>query len=245
MNITATFEKLKTMKLSGFENAYRIIYETGQNTNFTNDEFISHLVDAEYEDRYNKKLVRLLKTAGFRQHATFDQIDYLVQRTLDKTLMVRLQTCDWIKKSKDILIVGPTGVGKSFISCSLGFQACLCEFKVLYTSCGKLLDKLVFAKADGTYLNELEKIAKMDLVILDDFGLKPIDAKTRTIFFDIIEERHCKKSTVISSQIPVKEWHDWFNEPNIADAIMDRLTNSSIRIEMKGESMRKFIKNQE
>jgi len=245
MNITATFEKLKTMKLSGFENAYRTIYDAGGNSNFTIDELIAHLIDAEYDERYNKKLSRLIKNAGFRQQATLDQIDYASQRTLDKTQLLRLQTCDWIKKSRDILITGPTGVGKSFIACALGFQACLSEFKVLYTTSGKLLDKLLFAKADGSYLNELEKIAKMDLLILDDFGLKPIDAKNRTLFFDIIDDRHSKKATIITSQIPVKDWYDCIGEPTIADAIMDRLTNGSIRLEIQGESMRKHIKNVE
>jgi DNA replication protein DnaC len=242
MNITQTFEKLKTMKLSGFESAYRTIYERGTNASFTNDEIIGHLVDAEYDERYNKKLARLLKNAGFRQQVTFNEIDFVAQRTLDKNLMLRLQTSDWIKKSKDILIIGPTGVGKSFIACSLGFQACLCEFKVLYASTSKLLDKLLFAKADGTYLSELDKIARMDVLIMDDFGLKPMDGKTRNILFDVIDDRNGKKSTIITSQMPVKEWYDCIGDPTLADAIMDRLVNGSFRIEMQGESMRKTIK---
>jgi len=245
MNITATFEKLKTMKLSGFENAYRTIYETGTNASFTNDEIIGHLIDAEYDERYNKKLSRLLKNAGFRQQVTFNQIDYLAQRTLDKNLMLRLQTCDWIKKSKDILIVGPTGVGKSFIACALGFQACLSEYKVYYTTTGKLLDKLLYSKADGTYLSELDKLSKLDLLIIDDFGLKPIDGKTRNMLFDVVDDRNGRKSTIITSQIPVKDWYECIGDPTIADAIMDRLVNGSLRIEIKGESMRKYIKKGE
>lgn len=245
MNITATFEKLKTMKLSGFENAYRTIYETGTNASFTNDEIIGHLIDAEYDERYNKKLSRLLKNAGFRQQVTYNQIDYLAQRTLDKNLMLRLQTCDWIKKSKDILIVGPTGVGKSFIACALGFQACLSEYKVYYTTTGKLLDKLLYSKADGTYLSELDKLSKLDLLIIDDFGLKPIDGKTRNMLFDVVDDRNGRKSTIITSQIPVKDWYECIGDPTIADAIMDRLVNGSLRIEIKGESMRKYIKKGE
>jgi len=243
MNITATLEKLKTMKLHGFENAYRTIYESGGNSNFTIDELMGHLIDAEYNERYNKKFARLLKYAGFKQQASLDQIDYASQRTLDKNQLLRLQTCDWIKKSRDILITGPTGVGKSFIGCALGFQGCLNGFKVLYSPSGKLLEKLFFAKADGSYHNELDKIAKMDLLILDDFALKPIESKVRTILFDIIDDRHAKKSTIITSQIPVKDWHECIGDLTLADAIMDRLVNGSYRLELKGESMRKYIKN--
>jgi DNA replication protein DnaC len=243
MNINATFEKLRTMKLLGFENAYREVYNTGTNAGFTNDELIAHLVDSEYNDRYNKKLARLIKAAGFKHRSTLDQVDYREQRTLDKNQILRLQTCDWIKKSKDLLITGPTGVGKSFIACALGFQACVNGYKVLYTTTGKLFDKLLFAKADGTYLKEIEKIARMDLLILDDFGLKPIDSNTITILLDIIDDRNRKKSTIITSQIPVKDWYDCIGEPTIADAIMDRLVNGSYRIEIQGESMRKYLKN--
>lgn len=234
MNITETFQKIRMLKLSGFENAYRSMYESGTSSNFTNDEIIGHLIDAEYDERYNKKLVRLLKNAGLKQQASFNQIDFLTQRTLDKNLMLRLQTCDWIRKSKDILIVGPTGVGKSFIACALGFEACLAEFKVMYASIGKLMERLLLAKADGSYLREIDKISKIDLLILDDFGLKPIDNKTRNIIFDVIDDRNAKKSTIITSQLPIKEWHDCFGDPTIADAIMDRLVNGSFRIEIQG-----------
>jgi DNA replication protein DnaC len=243
MNVNATFEKLKTMKLIGFEHAYRESCNTGINAGFTTDELIAHLVDAEYDDRYNRKLSRLLKNAGFKQRASFDQIDYRDQRTLDKNQLLRLQNCDWIKTSKDILVTGPTGVGKSFIACALGFQACVSEYKVLYTTAGKLFDKLLYAKADGTYLKELEKIEKVDVLIVDDFALKPIDGKMSTILLDIIDDRNSKKSTIITSQIPVKEWYECIAEPTIADAIMDRLVNGSYRIEIKGESMRKYLKN--
>lgn len=242
MNITATFEKLRAMKLMGFESAYRTIYETGTNNGLTTDELIAHLVDAEYDERYNKKFTRLLKAAGFKHRATFDQIDFHEQRSLDKNQLLRFQTCDWIKKSKDILITGPTGVGKSFIACALGFQACVNQYKVFYTTTGKLFDKLLFAKADGTYLKQIDRIAKMDLLILDDFCLKPIDGKTRTMLLDVIDERNCTKSTIITSQIPVKDWYDCIGEPTIANAIMDRLVNGSYRIEMQGESMRKYLK---
>lgn len=241
MNINATFEKLNQMKLYGFVQAYRQATENGQQESFTTDELIAHLVDAEYDERYNKKLARLIKTAGFKQNVNLSQVNYKPERELDKNQLIRLQTCDWIQKSRDILITGPTGAGKSFLACALGFQACVNEYKTLYVTANKLFDKLIYAKADGTYLKEINKIEKMDLLILDDFGLKPIDAKSRLILLDIIDDRHAKKSTIIASQLPVKDWHSTINEPTIADAIMDRLVHGSYRIEAKGDTMRKFI----
>ena len=150
MNINATFEKLNTMRLSGFEKAYREITENAQQVNFTADELIAHLVDAEFDDKYNKRLSRLVKQAQFKQQASFEQLNYMHPRGLDKNSILRLQNCDWIKKSRDLLITGSTGVGKSFIACAIGFQACINEFRVIYITANKLFDKLVYAKADGT-----------------------------------------------------------------------------------------------
>lgn len=223
------------MKLSGFEQAYRQVYENGQQESFTTDQLIAHLIDAEYDERYNKKLARLLKTARLNQQANLLEIDYKPERNLDKNLLLRLQTCDWIYKKRDILLTGPTGAGKSFIACALGFQACVNEYKTLYVTANKLFDRFIYAKADGTYLKELSKIEKMDLLILDDFCLKPIDARSRSILLDIIDDRHVKKSTIIISQLPVNKWHEIIGEPTIADAIMDRLVNGSYRIDLKGE----------
>jgi DNA replication protein DnaC len=245
MDIHATLDKLTQMKLHGFEQAYRQAWENGQQNSFTTDQLIAHLVDAEYDERYNKKLARLLKAARLKQKANIAQIDYKPERNLDKNQMLKLQTCDWIRKKRDILITGPTGAGKSFIACALGFQACVNEYKTLYVTANKLFDKLLYAKADGSYLKELAKIAKMDLLILDDFCLKPIEPQSRAMLLDIIDDRHANKSTVIVSQLPVNKWHELIGEPTIADAIMDRLVNGSYRIDLKGESMRKFLKKED
>ncbi|MBN1462670.1 MAG: IS21-like element helper ATPase IstB [Paludibacteraceae bacterium] len=245
MNTNATIEKLLTLRMNGFARAYREIITNVQQDKFTADEIIAHLVDAEFDDKYNKKLQRLVKQARFKLQASFEQLNYIQPRGLDKNQVLRLQTCDWIKKSTDLLITGPTGVGKSFIACAIGNQACINEFKVIYTTANKLFDSMVFAKADGTYLKLLDNISKTALLIIDDFGLKMIDQKQCNIMLDIIDDRHGRYSTIITSQLPVKSWYECFAEPTIADAILDRLTNGSYRIELQGESMRKFLKKNE
>ena len=245
MNNNATLEKLGQMRLNGFEKAYREIIDNALHEKFTLDELIGHLVDAEFDDKYNKKLNRLIKQAKFKQQASFEQINFLQPRGMDKNYLLRLQSCDWIKKSRDLLITGSTGVGKSFIACALGFQACINEHKVMYITANKLLDRLSFTKADGTYFKFIDVISKIQLLIIDDFGLKKIDNKQCTMLLDIIDDRHGGNSTIITSQLPVKEWYDCFAEPTIADAILDRLTNGSYRINLQGESMRKILRNKE
>ena len=245
MNINATFEKLGQLRLHGFENAYREIYDNAKQESFTLDEIIAHLVDAEFDDKYNKKLNRLIKRAKLKQQASFEQINLHHPRGIDKNNLLRLQNCDWITKSRDLLITGPTGVGKSFIACALGFQACTKEYKVMYVTANKMFNQLIMAKADGTYLKLIDTISKQDLVIIDDFGLKEIDNKQCIMMMDIIDDRHGRKSTLITSQLPVKSWYDCFTEPTIADAILDRLTNGSYRINLQGESMRKILRKNE
>jgi DNA replication protein DnaC len=200
-------------------------------------------VDAEYEDRYNRKLARLLKVANFRLKATLEQIDFQAARALDKNLTNRLATCDWITKAENVLLTGPTGIGKSYIACALGHQAALNSLKVIYFNCIKLFSKLKYAKADGTYVKELRKIQNQNLIILDDFGLHPIDEQSKLILLELLEDRYGDKSTIITSQLPVKNWYDIIDNPTIADAIVDRIVHNAYLIEMDGDSMRKKPKN--
>ena len=244
MSLTVTMQKLDEMRFIGFSRAYREMTEIGKNRDFTTDEVIAHLVQAEWDERYNRKLHRLLTQARFRYKASMEEIDYVFQRNLDKNTMLRLSTCDWITKRQNVIITGSTGLGKSWIASALGHQGCQHGYKVLYKNCIKLFDVLKIAKADGSYIKEMNKIEKLDLLILDDFGLKPLDNNQRLILLELLEDRHGKRSTIITSQLPVSKWYDIIGEPTISDAILDRLVHSSHRIELDGkESMRKKYKN--
>jgi len=243
MNQKATLQKLEEMRLHGFARAYREMNETGVAREFTTDEVIAHLVQAEWDDRYNRRLQRLIARTQFRYRASLEEIDFTAKRNLDKNQLLRLSSCDWIARNQNIIICGSTGVGKSFLASVLGHQGCQYGYKVLYRNCSKLFDELKIAKADGSYLKEISKIEKLDLLILDDFGLKPLDGNQRLMLLEILEDRHGKKSTIITSQLPVNKWYEIIGEPTIADAILDRLVHSSHRIELEGESMRKKYKN--
>jgi len=243
MNQTATMQKLEEMRLNGFARIYRKMQETGMNKDFTIDEIIAHLVQAEWDERYNRRLERLVSNAKFRYQATMEQIDYNAKRNLDKVLMLRLSSCEWINKKQNVIISGSTGLGKSFLASALGHQACQQGFKVYYRNCSKLFDELKISKADGSYIKEINRIEKLDLLILDDFGLKPLDSNQRLILLELLEDRHGKHSTIITSQLPVKNWYEVIDEPTIADAILDRLVHSSHRIELDGDSLREKYKN--
>jgi DNA replication protein DnaC len=191
MNKVTTIQKLEEMRMSGFVRAFREIMETGRNKDFTKEEIISHLVQAEWDDRYNRRLKRLITRARFRYQASMEQIDYVAKRELDKNQMLSLSTCSWINNRQNIIISGSTGLGKSFLSSALGHQACMQGYKVFYRNCSKLFDELKIAKADGTYIKEIGKIEKHDLLILDDFAYSDIfiipSLSLNILFYNLIE----------------------------------------------------------
>ncbi len=238
--------KMKRMRLSGMARAFQLTLETQKNEPFTPDEMVAHLVDSEWDERYNRKLERTLQAARFRYKANTEQIVFDDNR-VDKNQILRLSDCDFIHRKENIIITGSTGIGKSFIASALGHQACSQGYRVLYQHNTKLFARIKIAKADGSYLRELAKIEKQHLLIIDDFGIQPLDAASRSALMEIIEDRHGKASTIITSQVPVSMWHEVIGEQTMADAILDRIVHDAHRIEMKGESLRKkrMPKNEE
>jgi DNA replication protein DnaC len=241
MNNNQTIEKLKKMRINAMAELHLQHVKNNQLTDVTPDDYLALLTDHEWEERQNKKIQRLLKQAGFRQKATLAEVSYSESRNLDKNMFQRLSSLDFIARNENIIFTGPSGVGKSYLAQALGHQACMMEYKVFYTITSRLFKRFKLSRADGTYMKELNKLSKMDVLILDDFGLQSLDKHDRETLMDIIDDRYNQKSTIVSSQIPVSVWYDIIGEGTIADAILDRLINSSHRIDLNGDSLRKGI----
>jgi DNA replication protein DnaC len=234
-----TLEKIKKLKLLGMARAYQTSLENDKLQQLSADELITLLVEAEWDDRLNRNIERRLRNAKFRYQSSIENIDFGADRNLDRNQMMRFAECTYIRKQENILITGSTGIGKSHIATALGHQACVFGFKVYYANMAKLFSKLKMGKADGSYIREISRIERQDLLILDDFGLLPIDNQNRSALMEIIEDRHKKASMIITSQLPVNRWHEVIGEKTIADAILDRIVHDAHRIELKGESLRK------
>ncbi len=235
---TDTLDKMKQMRLFGMHRTFTTSLEQPAEQ-LTPDEMVAMLIDSEWDDRHNRAIERSLKSARFRYKASIEQLDYSAERGLDKNLLYRLADGEFINRKENVLITGSTGTGKSFIASAIGHQACQSGFRVLYANATKLFAQLKMAKADGSSIKELAKIERQDLLILDDFGIQPLDQQSRASLLDIIEDRHGKRSTIITAQVPVKQWYDLINEKTVADAIMDRIVHNAQRIELKGESLRR------
>lgn len=234
-----TLDKIKRLKLSGMARAYQTSLENNVLSKLSADELITMLVESEWDDRQNRNIERRLRNAKFRYQSSIENIDYESDRNLDRNQMMRFAECTYIRKQENILITGSTGIGKSHIATALGHQACTQGFKVYYANMAKLFSRLKMGKADGSYMREISRIERQDLLILDDFGLLPIDNQNRSALMEIIEDRHKKSSMIITSQLPVNCWHEVIGEKTIADAILDRIVHDAHRVDLKGESLRK------
>lgn len=234
---------MRQMKFFGMVRAFRTSIENGSMIQMTGDEMVSMLVDAEWDDRNNRRIERQMRNAKFRYKANIEQLHFDIDRNLDKNQFMRMAECTFIGRKENLLITGSTGIGKSFIASAIGNQACTLGFKVLYANTTKLFTRLKMAKADGSYIREVAKIERQDLLILDDFGLQPLDASNRSVLMEIIEDRHGNRSTIITSQLPVAQWYEVIGEQTIADAILDRIVHDAHRMELVGESIRRRQRN--
>ncbi len=239
MLINQTLEHLRNLKLTAMAQALEEQMQQPLTFDLSFEERFSLLVMREITDRENRRLQRLLKIARLKQSACVEDIDYRHPRGLDKSLMATLAGGDWIRRGANVHLTGQTGTGKSWLACALGNQACRMGWSVRYERVPRLLENLRIAHADGSFGKRLAQLAKTDLLILDDFGIKPLARGDRHDLLEIIEDRHGARSTLVTSQLPISLWHEYIGEPTVADAVLDRLLQNAFRMELKGESLRR------
>jgi len=237
--IHQSLEKLTQMRLHTMADALRQQLEQPSVQELSFEERIAMLVDREWLFRENRKLTRRLKAARLKQQAVVEDIDFRQPRGLDKSVMLTLSNCQWIRNHQNVIITGPTGIGKSYLAEALAQKACREGFTALYYRSTPLFRDLAIARGDGSYSKLLSRLAKTDLLVVDDWGLSSLTDAERRDFLEVMEDRHGIRSTVITSQYPVAKWHELIGEPTLADAILDRIVHNAHKIVLKGESMRK------
>lgn len=230
---------MRTLRLHGMERNWKAMTETRRSHELTLSEGLEILLQAETDDRDERRYERLKQNAGFRYPASIEELNMEASRGIDRGLITNLATGEYLKKGDPVLICGATGCGKSFLASALGHQACAQGYKVAYYNMQKLLLKTKMTRLEGTLHKLLDRLSKTDLLILDDFGLVSLEQQQRLDLMEIIEDRHGRSSTIIASQLPVGSWYDVIGENTVADALLDRLVHGSYRIELKGESLRK------
>jgi len=235
-----TMEKLKALKLAALADAWDAQQKNPDMVKVAFDERLGLLVDAEWLHRENVRLGRCLKEAKLRiGNACIEDIDYAGKRELDKSVVRQLATCRWVAEHQNVAITGMTGTGKTYLACALAQQACRKGHRAIYRRAPRLFEELTLAHADGTYSRLLQRLAKVDVLIIDDWGLAPPKDNERRDLLEILEDRYGNRSTIITSQLPTTKWHDHLGDPTIADAVCDRLLHNAHRLVLKGPSRRK------
>lgn len=247
MNHQNTLELMRSLRLTGMADRYTSIMEMPAHQQPDAGIILAQLVEAEYLYRNNRRMLSAVKNARFRYQASLNDVVCSHQRNITKEMLASMADCSFIDRGENIIITGATGCGKSYLASALGYQACTKGKRVAYFSLPKLLSRLKSDRLDGSFRKEMDRLENKNLLILDDWGLSPLDTTSRLALLQIIEDRHNKYSTIITSQLPVSAWHQYINENTIADAILDRIIHQAHRIELMGDSMRKIhkIKNEQ
>lgn len=238
-----TLQSMRNLRLTGMADRYEAIYSMPAHQRPQTDVLLAQLLEAEDLSWNHRRSTLAIKNAKFRYQASIQEISFTSSRNLNKDEIIALGDCSFIDRGENILITGATGCGKSFLASALGHQACLLGKKVAYYSLPKLFNKLKTDKIDGAFRKEMQRIESKQLLILDDLGITPLDTQARLALLQIIEDRHNKYATIITSQLPVNTWHQYIDDNTIADAILDRIIHQAIRINLEGESLRKIVKN--
>ena len=234
-----THDRLLALGLTGMAKAFEEQRQQPNVASLTFEERLGLLVDREAIERENKRLVTRLKFANLRQNASIEDLNTKAARGLDKALFAKLAAGEWIARRQDLLITGKTGTGKSWLACALGHKACRDDRPVLYHRVPRLLDALALARGDGRHARLLKSLARAELLILDDWGLAPMTSEQGRDLLEIVDDRHGRASTIVTSQLPVDTWHDVIADPTVADAVLDRLVHTAHRLSLNGESLRK------
>ena len=238
-----TLEKLYAMKLNGMADAFKDQLQQPNMAELCFEERFGLLVDYHWSWTEERRMKRLLSNAKLKINGCVEDIDFKTPRGINKSVILHLANCEWIKNAQNIIITGPTGVGKTYLTCALANRACRMGFSAFYIRIPNLFQQLAIARADGSYPKIMKKLTKTKVLILDDLGLAPMNAAERRDLLEVIEDRHSLASTIVATQLPIENWHDNIRDPTIADAILDRLIHNAHKINLKGESMRKLRAN--
>ena len=241
MNKQITLDHLAQLKLDGMLQAYQAVLSMAVQNQPSLNQFMARLAEAEIQSRATKRTELYLRQSKLRYNAILEQVHCNPERNLSKEKLIMIADCSFIERAENLLITGSTGCGKSYLACAFGRQACTLGYRTLYFGMNRLLEKISLSKLDGTYVKLLNQVQKAQLIIIDDFGLHPLDGVTRLALLQMLEDRYGIKSTIITSQLPVAKWYEYIGESTVADAIMDRLAVNAHRFELKGESLRKKI----